>query len=54
MLMRSGLTYSQASRNAKHTAELAYEQAIADGKTIEEAEAVAFYAYTQEMAWYES
>ena len=54
MLMRSGLSYSQASRNAKHVAELAYDKAIEEGRTIEEAESVAFYAYQQEMAWYES
>jgi hypothetical protein len=52
-MLRNGLSYSQASRNCKAIAEDAYKGALAEGRTIEESEAIAFAAYESEMAWYE-
>lgn len=52
-MLRNGLSYSQASKNANEIGASAYNKAMELGKSIGECEQTFREAYEKEMNWYE-
>ncbi len=54
MLLRNGLTYSEASANANRLAKKVYDECVANGQPVDVAQLHARNEYEKEMCWYEA